>query len=365
MDDVVAQASAPGKLFLFGEYGVLAGGTCVVCAVDRRVHAKLLARGAGYRLDGASLDDATALPEAVISQLGPHARAGCQIDRLATDVGELYETTDRGMEKLGLGSSAASAVALTAACIGDDTGSATEHRQRVFEHAFAAHRRLQGGRGSGADIAASCFGGVVGYRLLDTPQPFSDLGLASRFEPTARFEHAELRAGLSVPPDLRIEPIWLGRPAKSTSFVGRCEQALGAHPDAVAAQLAHIGELADAALEALVGADARALIELVAQADDALDELGSLIEAPIVTDAHRRLRAHGAGCGVRVKPSGAGGGDFSLAVGPTEAGWRGFLDGLPEGLRHIPLAFGANGHRRAIAHQNRKPRPSSTATDET
>lgn len=341
MSEVVAQASAPGKLFLFGEYAVLAGGSCVVAAVDRRVHAMLMTTGTDYRLEGARIDEANALPEAVISQLGARLADGCRLERLATDVGELYEATEDGMEKLGLGSSAASAVALVAVCAGDD-GTDDEGRQHIFEDAFAAHRRLQGGRGSGADIAASCFGGVLGYRLLAPPEPFSDLGLASRIEATISLEHAELRADLELPEGVRIEPIWLGRPAKSTSFVGRCEQALSANPGVVPAQLAHIGELADAALEALVGADARALIELVAQADDALDELGRLIEAPIVTDAHRRLRAHAAGCGVRVKPSGAGGGDFSLAVGPADASWRGFFDELPVGLRHIPLAFGAN-----------------------
>ncbi|MFZ4616635.1 MAG: hypothetical protein ACOYM2_10640 [Rectinemataceae bacterium] len=62
--------------------------------------------------------------------------------------------------KRGLGSSAATAVALVASLLAlgglEDEGL----RLATYPLAIAAHRNFQGGRGSGYDVAASCFGGL-------------------------------------------------------------------------------------------------------------------------------------------------------------------------------------------------------------
>ncbi|MFP4598729.1 MAG: mevalonate kinase [Persicimonas sp.] len=360
MSTPLVRASAPGKLFLFGEYGVLAAGTCVVAAVGRRVFAERRSDPTGYEALGASLDDATALPEAVLAELPDARRHGCTLGQLSTDIRQLYTdpTSSEDCAKLGLGSSAASVVALCAACLLDESAPDSgprpkgewhigiEIRGELFERAFAAHRRLQGGRGSGADVAASSFGGAIGYRLqrpaagfegLVEPQDFGDHGRSSSV--------AAVRPGLSFPEGLRIEPIWLGRPARSTSFVRLCEQALREAPGPTADALRRTSEIAQDALDALAGGDSSRLVALVERGDRALDELGAVIEAPIVTPSHRQLREAAMGTGINVKPSGAGGGDFSLAFGPHDAAWSRFLGRLPQKCRHIPLEFGVDGVR--------------------
>ena len=68
--------------------------------------------------------------------------------------------------KLGLGSSAAVATVVAALLQpqGRSRGGDLEaHRRRVFRAALAAHRSAQGGRGSGYDVAASVWGGVVRF----------------------------------------------------------------------------------------------------------------------------------------------------------------------------------------------------------
>jgi phosphomevalonate kinase len=340
--------SAPGKLFLFGEYGVLAGGWSVVAAVDCRVIARREATSSHYEALGADLEDATALPRAVLAQLG---ESTCSLDQLSTDIRQLFAPSSS--EKLGLGSSAASTVALTAACLLDPdtafdpkTALDLDLRRQIFKDSFAAHRQLQGGRGSCADVAASVFGDIVGYRLREPCEPFAGCAGAdlARTQPAHKPLALDPAEVISCPPlPIRVEPIWLGQPAVSTSFVGRCEQALRRDPARVQATLCRSSELAAMAIEALRRSDSSRLLELVALADATLDELGELIQAPIVTDAHRTLREHASRYGVRVKPSGAGGGDFSLAFGLADAEWESFLEELPQGLRHMPMLLGAGG----------------------
>ena len=71
-----------------------------------------------------------------------------------------FFSTTGARHKLGLGSSAALTVALA--------GAIHAHAGRgapVAGRLIAAHRRMQGGRGSGLDVAASLTGGAIGYRL--------------------------------------------------------------------------------------------------------------------------------------------------------------------------------------------------------
>jgi phosphomevalonate kinase len=74
--------------------------------------------------------------------------------RIRVDSTELY----LGERKGGFGSSAAVAVALT--CLMLDLVSGRPEPEVVAEVALGAHRRAQGGRGSGYDVFASSFGGV-------------------------------------------------------------------------------------------------------------------------------------------------------------------------------------------------------------
>lgn len=347
--------SAPGKLFLFGEYGVIRGGWCVVTAVDRRVIASSREAASGYEVCGADFEDPLALPAAVVAQARPAGfamSAGNEVGvaHLGADVRALYDLQTG--QKLGLGSSAASAVALSAAFLLEDGLDASAEitlgeREAIFEHAFRAHRALQKGRGSCADIAASTFGQTIGYRLLRPTSGLADLSAEqasmSQIQATRRSEEAEILSDLRLPEGLRVEPIWLGSPARSTSFVRACEAAYGRDPATITRVLAETSKTAEAAISALQRADIPALLACVERADRTLDELGVRAGVSIITDAHRALRTLAAAHGIFVKPSGAGGGDFSLAFASDSADWDAFLGSLPTSLRHLPLALGVPG----------------------
>ncbi|MEM9058425.1 MAG: hypothetical protein AAGD86_13170, partial [Pseudomonadota bacterium] len=158
----------PGKLMLCGEYGVLAGAPAIVTCVDRYVvvDAQPVVDGPApvrlqgfdgetypYQMNGGAPEwesqaSATALVDAVLRTVQP-ANTGLVVDSTA-----FY---DQG-RKLGLGSSAAVAVAVSAALAGGD---------RVVDalpQALTAHDAFQGGRGSGADLRAVAQGGTIVQR---------------------------------------------------------------------------------------------------------------------------------------------------------------------------------------------------------
>ena len=143
-------ATAPGKVVLSGEYAVLDGAPAICMAVDRRATATV-----GDSPDGRcrvatpgrefSNGEKFRIVEAVC---GSRPELTIELDTRAF--------AEDGT-KLGIGSSAALTAALVAALGGD-----------YYADALAAHRRLQGGSGSGVDVAASVHGGLIEYSMRDS-----------------------------------------------------------------------------------------------------------------------------------------------------------------------------------------------------
>lgn len=169
--------SVPANILLFGEYAVLEeGGLGIAAAVEHRVvvtsmaadRLSLQGRWGGRsvawspgREAGAS--DETALfavtieaCERALAKRG--SRAAGRAVRIEVDSTALF---DRGGTKRGYGSSAAVAVALTAALLEARLAERPIDEELVFEAALDAHRSLQGGRGSGYDVATSLAGGML------------------------------------------------------------------------------------------------------------------------------------------------------------------------------------------------------------
>jgi phosphomevalonate kinase len=138
------RASAPGKVVLSGSYSVLEGAPAIVAAVDRYVIA-----------------DASRRSEIVTAEVRAAINGGGLDFAPWFDASALRVTDpDGSSRKLGIGSSAAILAASLAACSPEGAS-----RDDLFEKALDAHRSAQGG-GSGIDVAASIFGGIL-LCLLD------------------------------------------------------------------------------------------------------------------------------------------------------------------------------------------------------
>lgn len=289
--------SAPGKLFLFGEYAVLRGAPAIVTAVDRRVIAR---PAAAYSVVGIDADPA--LPEAVRDEVG--------VEALNWEVDVTQMTVAEG--KLGLGSSAASAVVLTAASLN------TLEAQKVYPGALRAHLRFQGGAGSGADVAASAYGGTIAVT------PTDDI-------PTVE--------ALDWPEDLVVYPVWTGKPANTRRFMEAV--------DATDKPLTQMQQLAAAALTAFRAGDVERLLVIASDYDAAMGKLGASAGVPIRTRLHNRIARIVRDFGATAKPSGAGGGDVTLVFGRKDLERSALASALPKDARLLDLEIGAVGLSRS------------------
>lgn len=292
----VAQVSAPGKIILSGEYAVLRNAPAVVMAVDRRAvvsvtsheHPWCTVQTPGYangswRCEVSSsakitwLDELPTsglqLVETVVAQSGQIAPAIISVDTSA------FFDESSGI-KFGLGSSAAATAALTAALGGSQAAIAD-----TWTMARGAHAAMQGG--SGADIAASCFGGLLNYRR----------------------DAAGLPAKLNWPDALEFRVFFSGVAASTRTAVenaadtGQSESAWN--------------DLAAAAVETAAAwqdGGAENIIEYMRAYTNKLQEFDNKTEAGIFSAGHGELHRAGEAGGVVYKPCGAGGGDCGIAI---------------------------------------------------
>lgn len=333
--------SAPGKLFLLGEYAVLDGAPALLTAVDRRVrvavraattrHWQLSTPGAAATtgVDRINLGRDGSLPE----DLDPRERTRLRVFAAvresvfatlgATTPGSLEISIDstsfsRGGHKLGLGSSAAVAVALTAA-VAQSCGLDLT-RQQLYSRALMAHRAAQGGTGSGGDIAASMHGGLIQY---------------TRGAPPIQ---------LAWPAGLAMLAVVTGTGSSTTQLVGRVQAYAARNPLRYRADIGRLARLAGQAQEALAATNS--FLRLATQYFQALSQLDDHARAGIVTERHRALHRLAVAHGGTFKSSGAGGGDVGLAF--CESGRPALLLSAAlasAGARVVPLGFGTDGLR--------------------
>lgn len=303
---VVVEARAPGKLFLLGEYAVLDGCPAVVAAVDRHVTARVSVGAPGSEVcieaqeHGVMRFDArNAPPEdgplrfVIAAWRGVAEQCPWLTERTVSIV--VSSTLDDPLAgKSGLGGSAAVVVATTAAlrAAAELPADAEADRRALLATALAAHRRAQGGAGSGADVAASVTGGAI------------------VFEP--RGEALPAVTPLPWPAGARLLAAWSGEPASTPALV-REYRARAAAPGHTA-----FLERTRKAVTDFVGAlrEGRLAPDAVNEAGDALARLGADLGLPIMTPALRALVDRARACGAAAKPSGAGGGDCAVALAP-------------------------------------------------
>ena len=305
-------ASAPGKVVLTGEYAVLDGAPAIVTAVDRRARVtidkdtahRVTAQGPGIApaaftlapdgtpgWDRAGAGDDYRLLGAVTQTLADCGRL--PVDRpfgLQLDTAAFY----RGADKLGLGSSAALTVALAAAL--------NRHFGHAFDDglAFAAHRRLQDGEGSGLDVAASIAGGVIRY-TVGQPPSVEQIGW---------------------PAGLEVSFVWTGCSARTTPRLRRYRDW---RRSGAAAPLAdRLAEDAAQTAAAWQAAEPAAVLETTAAWARRLAELDEAAGLGIRGGGHAEIARLAETAGVVYKPSGAGGGDLGLALAGDRERLRSF-----------------------------------------
>ena len=290
-------ARAPGKLVLSGAYSVFEGAPALVAAVDRYVSA-----------------DSARPAERVTDEVAAAIAAGSLRDAPWFDASPLRE----GDRKLGLGSSAAILVASLAAALGASAVDERALRDAVLSPALTAPRVAQGG-GSGIDVAASVYGGVVRCELVGP-----ELAIAA----------------CRLPSDLVVVVLASPVAASTRELLARVRSLAARDP---AAYRTAIDRAASGARSVAAASSAAEVVRGVRVQTGALAELGDLAGAAIVTAEVRELDALAASEGATVAPSGAGGGDVALFLGmaPPSAALRARARAI--GLSPVELGIGARG----------------------
>jgi phosphomevalonate kinase len=290
-------AHAPGKLVALGEYAVLDGAPALVLAVDRYAIARIDPSADGLcRLT-------TLLPSPADYRFEPGSPSGVALVDLVTAGAPVAVPPWRGSldsaaffaaeGKLGLGSSAAALCAWAAAFAAYRGLNGERAEAPTLDGLIALHRALQGGRGSGLDIAASFTGGAIVYRLDGPSKP--QIG------------------SVRLPNSVGFAGIFAGRSASTPELVAHYRAWRIGHPEQAAAIQRSLGTIAEAGCVAARRNDAATLLGAIEEYGRALQNLGESIGAEIVTAEHRRIGEHARRYGVAYKVSGAGGGDLGLA----------------------------------------------------
>lgn len=154
--------SAPGKLMLMGEHAVCHGHLSVVCAIDKRIHVTLRPLDTRELMIDSALGQQTySLEHPPENPALPFAFYAAYQQLKPVHPGFYIHIDSEFPSHLGLGSSAAVTAAV---CFG--IRSALGFRDTphdLFCHAKKSLDRAQK-TGSGADLAASIFGGTIAYR---------------------------------------------------------------------------------------------------------------------------------------------------------------------------------------------------------
>jgi len=343
MISTTIECQAPGKVVLWGEYAVLAGAPALVVAVDRvarcqlrvlRSSVKPTAERSPWEFTSRGFSaEPTGLSRSAL--LGPDAPAAASAARIAWHVLQalqlysedaarrlpshadvLLDTNGffhRGV-KLGVGSSAALTVALygtfcTLIGITPD-----------FGQAVAIHRSLQSSHGSGVDIAAAWYGGLIRFE-----RNASNAAALPSVAPAAALD------------GIKIQYFWTGHPASTTAHLERFSRWQEEGDTNALTALVAASRALFAASDTL-----RALEHYIA----CLRALDTSAQLGIYDASHATMHALAQSCGVLYKPCGAGGGDIGAAFSDDAERLERFtLKAAETSVIPLPLETASHGIR--------------------
>ncbi len=306
------QVSAPGKMILLGEYAVLEGAPALVCAVQRRASVQIyLGTGNEFRVQSPSLQ--IAWQPFVLT---PNLKVRFDPDLLSVISNKLhffsdiFESVLKGFRaygalpfmkieletdtfysaelhrKLGFGSSSALTTALTKAMAEASGFNLTE--SEIFRHALAAHRAAQGKAGSGIDIAACTYGGVLEYKMEQTPrkvEPWKELPLAV---------------------------VWTGASASTSKMVQSVSALKIKNALLYEEIIEQLGQFSEQGIAAYRERQMQPFLSAIENFYNALKRLGKESNTSIISGPHQQLAEMAVQNDAVYKPSGAGGGDIGL-----------------------------------------------------
>lgn len=285
----VAATKVPGKVMLGGEYSVLFGGIAIVAAIDRFATCSYTV---GTSLDfkaithGPEHNQHHPLFQAVIAACH-HAKIEPAPGLYSLDTRPFYD----GTRKIGLGSSAAAVTALVKMIM-----MMQKHlpdQQALFLTALKAHALFSGGLGSGADVAACVYEGLISFQqhqkhpiVVPHKNALCDKLI---FIDTKRAQNTRpfVQQVMSL---AQQDPAYIDIFSTQSSFL--CKRII------------------------TINNGLSLMIDSIEQLYSLLHDLGKKAGIDIISAEHRVIHDIARHHGGSAKPSGAGGGDIAMALVP-------------------------------------------------
>ncbi len=295
----------PGSLMLMGEHAVLHSELAIALAAANYVEIALEPRAdtlvridselAQYTSELTRLEDEPKLSFVLAAIRQQQSKFDCGFD---------LKIRSEFSHTVGLGSSAAvtaGVVALLARYCGESV-----EPQVLFEKALAVVHEVQGGRGSGTDLVASIFGGLVAYRV----------------------KPREIRRLQGLPP---VDLYYVGYKMKTPEVIARVEAFANRAPELYQQIYQLMGQTSEAAELAINASDWSMLGQLMNTYAGLMDALGVCDKN--LAQLQFRLRESAQVQGAKI--SGSGLGDSVIALGRAEPADIGFT--------HIPVSVSQQG----------------------
>lgn len=325
----------PGKLMVAGEFSVLVPNQhLAVTAVDRFVYATISDAKKGklsltdfnshnlswnftdgkltIDADDSRLSFVEAAMQVTCAYLNEQ---GKEITPFALSIRS--ELDDASGLKYGLGSSAAVVTAVVAAIIARFKNEVS-NKALIFKLAALAHVRVQGS-GSGADVAASVYGGILKYASFQAEWLLEKYHAAETVSELIDLEWKYLAIHtIELPDSIHFCVGWTGNPASTVRLVESILQQKQQNPPAFATFLKESEEAVHQLLTGMEQQDIDLLLSGVKANRQTLAEIGRQANTAIETPLLSILCDLAESIGGSGKPSGAGGGDCGIAFMPTE-----------------------------------------------
>ncbi|MEM5530152.1 galactokinase family protein [Gammaproteobacteria bacterium AS21] len=162
-DTMTITVSAPASVMLMGEHAVVKGYKAIACALDKRIEVNLIPRKDRLiNIDSAVAKYHGHLDELVINNELSFVLTAIALEKEQLEYGFDLVIRAQFAHTLGLGSSAAVTVA-TIKALALYSGQSINETQHLEKSLAVVHRVQK--RGSGTDLAASIYGGVIAYQI--------------------------------------------------------------------------------------------------------------------------------------------------------------------------------------------------------
>jgi phosphomevalonate kinase len=346
----------PGKLMVAGEYAVLEPyHTLVVTAVNRFVYIQIEQSDKNkvsltdFNLHHLSwhFEDGKIIVDHTDHRLDFVKKAKEVTFRYLQEIGVpvhpvaiavTSELDDDSGIKYGLGSSAAVTTGIVQAILEHFLGDKPS-KLMIFKLASIAHVMTQG-NGSGADIAASTYGGVLAYTSFQAEWLLNKMKEITKVSRLVESEWLYLSIQqIQFPDETKMLVGWTGKAASTKELVHHIKLLRETRPGVYGQFLQHSQTAVAKVVQGMKGNDRALFFTGMEENRIALSELGEAASVQIETVALLRLSVCAATVGGAGKLSGAGGGDCGIAFIPTKTTAESLLHEkwIVEGIKPLDL----------------------------